>query len=162
MLISLPNEKIILKKHPHIVVLLFLFGLIALGWLSLILLSELFLGVIERRIAISLFSFVFSFVSLIIFLDWWYTRFYLTDLRVVKVRGIIGKTYDTIRLLNIEDISYSFGLVAWLFNFGTLVIESAGTYGKITFKYLPSPKKVQLEIEKQIGKTWLILDPIIR
>ena len=117
---------------------------------------------VERRILIFLLSFAFSFVSLIIFLDWWHTRFYLTNLRVVKVRGIIGKTYDTIRLLNIEDISYSFGLVAWLFNFGTLVIESAGTYGKITFKYLPSPKKVQLEIEKQIEKAYLIIDPIIR
>ena len=162
MLILLPNEKIILKKHPHIVVLLFSLGLIALGWLSLILFSKLFLGVVERRIAISLFSFIFSFISLIIFLDWWHTRFYLTNLRVVKVRGIIGKTYNTIRLFNIEDISYNFGLIGWLFNFGTLVIESAGTYGNITFKYLPFPKKVQLEIEKQIGKAYLILDPVIR
>ena len=162
MLILLPNEKIVLKKHPHIVVLLFSLGLIALGWLGLILLSKLFLGVIERRILISLFSSVFSFVSLIIFLDWWHTKFYLTNLRVVKVKGIIGKTYDTIRLLNIEDLSFSFGLIGWLFNFGTLVIESAGTYGKISFKYLPFPKKVQLEIEKQIGKTYFILDPIIR
>jgi len=158
MLILLPNEKIILKKHPHIVILLFPLGLIILSWLGLILFSELFLEAVERRILISLFSFAFSFVSLIIFLDWWYTRFYLTNLRVAKVRGIIGKTYYTIRLLNIEDISYSFGLIGWLFNFATLVIESAGTYGKITFKYLPSPKKVQLEIEKQIGKTYSILD----
>ena len=162
MLILLPNEKVILKKHPHIIVLLFSLGLIALGWLSLILFSKLLLGVIERRIAISLFSFIFSFVSVIVFSDWWYTRFYLTNLRVAKVRGIIGKTYYTIRLLNIEDISYSFGLIGFLFNFGTLVVESAGTYGKITFEYLPSPKKVQLEIEKQIEKAYFTLDPIIR
>jgi len=151
MLILLPNEKIILKKHPHIVVLLFLLGLIAFGWLSLILFSKLLLGAIERRIIISFLIFAFSFISLIIFLDWWYTRFYLTNLRVVKVRGIIGKTYYTIYLLNIQDISFNFGLIGFLFNFGTLIIESAGTYGKITFNYLPSPKKVQEEIEKQIG-----------
>lgn len=125
-------------------------------------LSKLFLWVAERRILISLFSFAFSFVSLIAFLDWWYTRFYLTNLRVVEVKGIIGKTYDTIRLLNIEDLSFSFGFIGWIFNFGTLVIESAGTYRKITFKYLPSPKKVQLEIEKQIGKAYHILDPVIK
>lgn len=162
MLTLLPNEKIILKKHPHIVVLLFSLGLIALGWLGLILLSKLLLGVVERRILISLLSFAFSFVSVIAFLDWWHTRFYLTNLRVVKVRGIIGKTYDTIRLFNIEDLSFNFGLIGFLFNFGTLVIESAGTYGKITFKYLPFPKKVQLEIEKQIEKAYLILGPIIK
>jgi len=146
----LSNEKIILKKHPHIVVLLFSLGLIILVWLILILLPKLFLGVIEKRAVILLFSFAFSFIALVIFLDWWYTRFYLTNLRVIKVRGIIGKTYSTIYLLNIQDISFNFGLIGWLFNFGTLVIESAGTYGKITFNYLPSPKKVQLKIEKQI------------
>lgn len=147
----LSNEKIILKKHPHIVVLLFSLSLIILVWLILILLPKLSLGVIEERTTTLLFSLTFSFISLIIFLDWWYTRFYLTNLRVVKVRGIIGKTYSTIYLLNIQDISFNFGLIGFLFNFGTLIIESAGTYGKITFNYLPSPKKVQLKIEKQIG-----------
>jgi hypothetical protein len=46
------------------------------------------------------------------------------------------------------------GLQIWnlgrIFGFGDIEIESAGTYGKIIFSFIPSPLKLQGEIEKAI------------
>jgi hypothetical protein len=53
-------------------------------------------------------------------------------------------------LKNVEDITCSFGILGRIFGFGDLEIESAGTYGKMTFEGLPKPKRIKwrIEIEK--------------
>jgi uncharacterized membrane protein YdbT with pleckstrin-like domain len=74
----------------------------------------------------------------------------LTNFRLIKERGIIGKKFMAIRLDNIEDITCSYGFWGRIFRFGDLTIESAGTYGKIVFEGLPRPKKIKWMIERQI------------
>jgi hypothetical protein len=54
-----------------------------------------------------------------------------------------------IRLENIEDITCSFGILGRIFGFGDLDIESAGTYGKMIFKGMPSPMKIKWRIESE-------------
>lgn len=77
-------------------------------------------------------------------------RLYLTNYRLVKGRGIIGKKFTSIWLEKIEDISCSYGIIGLIFGFGDLEVESAGTYGKIVFKGIPLPKSTKHRIEMEI------------
>ncbi len=50
----------------------------------------------------------------------------------------------------VQDVTCKFGILGRIFGFGDIEIESAGTYGKIVFGFLPSPRKLQEKIEKAI------------
>jgi uncharacterized membrane protein YdbT with pleckstrin-like domain len=54
-----------------------------------------------------------------------------------------------IELDKIQDITCSYGILGRIFGFGNLIIESAGTEGKMTFEGLPRPEKIKWEIEKE-------------
>jgi hypothetical protein len=54
-----------------------------------------------------------------------------------------------IRLDNIEDITCSYGIWGRIFSYGDLIIESAGTYGRMVFKGMPSPIKIKWKIENE-------------
>ena len=85
-----------------------------------------------------------------IFLHWVCINYYLTNLRLIEERGIIGKRIVSIWLNKVQDITCTFGIFGRIFGFGNLEIESAGTYGKIVFDALPNPLKLKEEIEKAI------------
>ena len=93
-------------------------------------------------------SFATLFLMIIFYLDWKFNRLYLTNTRLIKERGIIGKSFMSIWLKNIEDITCSFGIWGRILRFGNLIIESAGTHGKMVFERMPSPKKIKFRIER--------------
>ena len=97
-----------------------------------------------------LFGASWSFVMTVVFLDWICTKYYLTTMRLIEERGIIGKRIRTIRLDKVQDVTCKFGILGRIFGFGDIEIESSGTYGKIVFRSLPSPQTLQGEIEKAI------------
>jgi uncharacterized membrane protein YdbT with pleckstrin-like domain len=155
-LFLLPDEKIVLKTNPH-----WLFVVIPLLGISLFFLLYLFfacpfLGIVYKGLesACHIISFfILFFLSVVFYLDWKFNRLYLTNFRLIKERGIIGKRLMAIRLENIEDITCSFGILGRIFGFGDLEIESAGTYGKMIFKGMPSPMKIKWRIESERKKS---------
>ena len=150
----LPDEKIIFKTNPHWlfivipVIAIFLFWIVYLlfvcSFIGNVLLDEL----VNFCILISSLTSVFLIVFF--YLDWKFNRLYLTNLRLIKGRGIIGKRFMSIRLDNIEDIICDFGIWGRIFGFGNLIIESAGTYGKMAFNGTPKPRKIKWMIEKEM------------
>jgi uncharacterized membrane protein YdbT with pleckstrin-like domain len=92
--------------------------------------------------------FAFFFLTLVFYLDWKFNRLYLTNQRLIKERGIIGKRFMAIGLDKIQDITCIYGILGRIFGFGNLIIESAGTYGKMIFEGLPKPKRIKWKIEK--------------
>jgi uncharacterized membrane protein YdbT with pleckstrin-like domain len=56
----------------------------------------------------------------------------------------------SIWLDKVQDVTCKFGILGRIFGFGDIEIESAGTYGRIVFNFLPSPQKLHNEIEKAI------------
>lgn len=150
MLIS--NEQIVYKANPHWIFLFVSVAQIFLFFLLYLFFACPFLGFIayslEHYCYIAAFLILF-FISLIFYLDWKFNRLYLTNFRIIKERGIIGKRYMSIHLKNIEDISCYYGLWGRIFQFGDLIIESAGTYGKIIFKGISKPMKIKWGIERE-------------
>ena len=149
----LRDEKIIYKTNPHwlfivIPVLgIFLFWIIYMfficSFIGAVLLIEL------ANFCIYFTSFASAFLIIVLYLDWRFNRFYLTNLRLIKERGIIGKQYMSINLENIENITCNFGIWGRIIGFGDLIIESAGAHGKMTFEKLPRPMKIKWSIEKE-------------
>ena len=148
------NEKLIYKTNPHwLFIVIPIFG-IFIFWLVYLLFICSFIGgvlLIELvNFCISFTSFASAFLVLVLYLDWRFNRFYLTNLRLIKERGIIGKSFMTINLENIENITCNFGIWGRIFRFGDLIIESAGIHGKMVFEKLPRPMRIKWRIEKKL------------
>ncbi len=91
----------------------------------------------------------------IIYQEWKYNRLYLTNFRLIKEREIIGKRYMAIGLDKIQDITCSYGILGKIFDFGDLIIESAGTEGKIVLEAILSLKKLRWMIKREASKSGL-------
>ena len=147
----LPNEQIVFQTNPH-----WLFLIVSLGQILLFFLLYFFFACpLLRYVEISFehYCYVASlmilvFISLIFYLDWRFNRLYLTNFRLIKERGIIGKRYMSVRLPDIQDITCSFGILGRILEYGDLTIESAGTHGQMVFKGIPRPRKIKILIDK--------------
>jgi uncharacterized membrane protein YdbT with pleckstrin-like domain len=138
-------EKIIFRVHPHWLYMAFPESLLIIfGFVFLKLAYDVPYWII------TLFIGVWLLAMLMVFLDWLSINYYLTNLRLIEERGIIGKRIMFIPLDKVQDITCKFGILRRIFGFGDLEIESAGTFGKITFSFLPHPRKLKEEINKAI------------
>jgi len=148
----LPEERVIFKTHPHwLFVVVPEVGLAAMGILAFKCLPFLLeQQLILQRWAILLLGAAWSLVMVVIFLDWICTKYYLTNLRLIEERGIIGKRIMSIWLDKVQDVTCKFGILGRIFGFGDIEIQSAGTYGKIVFGLLPSPREIQKQVERAI------------
>ena len=152
--VILPNEKVIFRVHPHWLVL-------AVPEVCLWILTGLFikylpivLEAMEPRFTAQIcviLAGAFIFVGVVIFLSWLCTSYYLTNLRLIDKRGIIGKRIVSISLDNVQDVTCTFGIWGRIFSYGDIEIESAGTYGKIVFEFVPRPEEIQERIESALS-----------
>ena len=149
----LANEKVIFHAHPHFLFLLGPLLLLLFLWLAIsIWICPVWAAVDLAILCPFNHTMVMLFVSSVVFLDWLTNRLYLTNFRVIKERGIIGKRYTSIWLAKIQDVSSRVSFIGEIFGFGDLLIESAGELGQERFKGLPEPFKIQGMIEREIGK----------
>lgn len=148
----LPGEKVIFKTNRHwldLAVPLFSITTVCASYITLMplffpedisILRELTLAFIASCL----------FLMIVVFLNWYCIRYYLTNKRLIEERGIIGKKTMSIWLRRVQNVTSSFGVLGRIFGFGDIFIESAGTRGKIVFDFLPAPQKLKHEIEKAI------------
>jgi len=152
----LPDEKIIFKTNPHWLFIVIPVVVIFIFWIIYLLIVCSFIGAVLLyefvNFCILTSSFASVFLIAVLYLDWRFNRLYLTNLRLIKERGIIGKRFMSIMLDNIEDIICDFGIWGRIFGFGNLIIESAGTHGEMVFKGMPKPRKIKCRIEKEMFK----------
>jgi len=146
-----PQEKVIFKTNPHrLFVLVPEVALVAVGTVVVRYLHPLLSPQIPTPWFLIIFGGLWSFMMIVIFLHWVCIKYYLTNLRLVEERGIIGKRIMSIWLNRVQDVTCSFGILGRIFGFGDIEIESAGTYGKIVFSFLPAPRKLREQIESAV------------
>ena len=139
------EEKIIFKVHPHwLYVVVPELALAVLGFIFLNFAYALPYSILTLLIS------ALAFAMIVILLDWLCINYYLTSLRLIEERGIIGKRIVIIPLDRVQDVTCRFGILGRIFGFGDLEIESAGTYGKIVFNFISNPSKRKEEISKAI------------
>jgi uncharacterized membrane protein YdbT with pleckstrin-like domain len=146
----LPNEQLVYITNPHWLFLFVSLGQIFFFFILYYFVICPFLGLIAnpfKNCCYLVSLFILIFVDLVFFLDWRFDRLYLTNLRIIRERGIIGKRYMSIRLADIEDIACIYGTIGRFLGYGDLIIESAGKQGVIVFKRISRPNKVRLLID---------------
>jgi uncharacterized membrane protein YdbT with pleckstrin-like domain len=147
------NGKVILDTPPHILFLIIPILAADMVWvLYVFLICPLLISPLIDGNCIWVSCLSLLFLIIILALDWSNNRLILTNLRLIRERGIIGKTVMEIRLGKIHDIKVYFGILGRILGFGAIEIESAGTFGKIVFRGIPSPRRIKRLIEKEIGK----------
>lgn len=89
------------------------------------------------------------------FLSWFFNIYIVTDRRVIDIdfKYLLYKHTAEAELNKIQDLSYiSGGLVATIFNYGNVLVETAGEIPNIEFDSVPHPGKVVEAIRNLTGK----------
>ena len=147
----LPNEQIVFQANPHWLFLLVSMGQILLFFFLYYFFACPLLGFMAHALEHYCYLaalLILIFISLVFYLDWKLNRLYLTNIRLIRENGIIGKRYMSVHLSNIEDITCTFGILGRILGYGDLSIESAGTHGQMVFKGISRPIKMKTLIER--------------
>ena len=98
------------------------------------------------NVAFYIFLFVlFLGMAFRCFLLWFFNVYIITDERIIDVDflSMIYKNISTAKLENIEDVTKkTSGISASLFDYGTILIQTAATQNEFEFEHVPHPAKV--------------------
>lgn len=80
------------------------------------------------------------------------TKYLITNKRVARRYGIISEDFKSATFKHITSVRTKQGLIGKIFNFGNIIIDTAGTGIGVDFvwKYIKDPVKVKNMIEKHI------------
>lgn len=159
------DEKIILVLRQHPItqfksVFVLLFSFLFVPWLLRVAGLMAFLPD-QFRLAFNFFLFVlFLGMTFRCFLLWFFNVYIITDERIIDVDflSMIYKNISTAKIENIEDVTkQTSGIMASLFDHGTILIQTAATKNEFEFEHVPHPAKVvkllnELVIEEEREK----------
>jgi len=98
-------------------------------------------------------TFGFALVS---FLRWFFNIYIVTNQRVVDIdfKYLLYKEFSEAKLTKIQDLTYtSGGIIAALFNYGDILVETAGEVPNIEFEKVPHPDRIVQTLSELTGKT---------
>lgn len=87
---------------------------------------------------------------------WYYDYFIITNRRVVDFtrKPFIYETRNETQLSRVQDVLVVFpNPVCLLFNFGNVLVQTAGMAGQLTFRYAARPHQVQARLLDLVGQT---------
>lgn len=152
------DEKIILiqRRHwlPFIIEIIFLIIIAILPFFIFIFLEILPPQINQIIITYLNYYFFFSFAlvlilwiaSMIIWTNYYLDILILTNKRIIDIEqiGLFARDEAEIRYENVEDIKIEvIGIIASVFKFGNIHIQSAGESREIIIKNIPHPEKIK-------------------
>jgi len=151
------KEKIILLLRRHLVtnvswlvmtLVAALLPLVTVGFISLSFIPGRYRLIIT--LVWYLLTFAFAFEK---FLTWFFDVNIITDERIVDIDfpTILYKDISETKIDQIQDVSIKVGgFIRSLFNFGDVLIQTAGTVPEIRFDAVPNPEQVSRILNKLI------------
>lgn len=146
---------------PWIVISIFLFALPFL--LMLLFMLPLFHNVSIfgflppqfRQLLLLFYLLLILAYALIKFITWFFNIFFVTNKRIVIVKfsSLVYKDVFATKLNLVQDTSFSqIGIIRSFFDFGDVMIQTAGAAPNFIFEAVPRPETVVQIIEDLIGK----------
>jgi membrane protein YdbS with pleckstrin-like domain len=84
--------------------------------------------------------------------EWQIERVLVTNKRIVEVSGIITRRVASMPLGKVTDLTYKRGPVARLFNYGELILESAGQKQALeSISYIPRPDEFYRDFTEMLN-----------
>lgn len=99
-----------------------------------------------------LLIFTFAFVN---FISWYFNVSLITEKRVVDVNfsDLVYKNVSATKLSLVQDASFlQIGVIQSLFDYGDVLIQTAGSLDNFNLKAVPYPEKTVQIVESLIGK----------
>lgn len=157
----LPGENLIIKDHPHWVVLIksVLFPVL-LGILVLIadftVLGPDNIYVPHLRTILSLGVLALALLWLIIvWIRWQSTTYTLTDQRIKIETGVLGRQEKVIPIDRVQDCTTMMSVMGRMLGYGRVEVDAAGAQGAEVLNHLPNPgtfrDQVFMQSEKRRG-----------
>ncbi len=88
-----------------------------------------------------LITFAYAFEA---YLNWYFNVYIVTDKRLIDIDfyGAMIVNVSEAPIATVQDVSYSLrGIAPTLFNYGSVIIETASERGKLEFELVPTPAK---------------------
>jgi len=148
------DEEVILFMRQHIIVLIpkLILGIVIL--LAPFVIFPFLIRFLQSPIEIpagyvvvgTVFWYVASFgFFLTVFLQWYFNIFIVTDKRIIDIDFLyfLYKKFAEAQLFRIQDVSFrTGGIMATMFNFGDVMIQTAGELPNFVFEKVPRPSDV--------------------
>lgn len=148
----MPDEKVVYDARPH----LLYFALPAAWGLPILLLlagnarSSGFLADLFRWVLYPA-SAVWVGWTVWHMLQWWFTRFTVTNYRVIWRVGVVARDGVEIPLDRVSNVNFHQSMLERVLGAGDLIIESSGQDGQSRFSDVRHPDDVQLRIHQEIA-----------
>lgn len=84
------------------------------------------------------------------FLNWFTSKYVVTNERILTQHGVIRRYGRTMPLSRVNDVSFDHGLIDRMLGCGTLVVSSAGELGQLVLDDVPRVERVQREIYRLV------------
>lgn len=144
------NEKIVLvlRQHPITQLKNTLTLILAAVIVPFLLSKSGFFGSLPEKYLIAAYFFgIILILGLFTraFLLWFFNVYIITDERIIDVDfdSMIYKNISSAKIENIEDITtQTMGPMASIFDFGTILLQTAGEKTEFEFDHVPHPSKV--------------------
>jgi membrane protein YdbS with pleckstrin-like domain len=155
-----PDEKIIFRVHRHWVTLVLSYIKAFLSLLVIFLIIY-FVGparIYSSLIALAMFAIWFLVTMVYIFFEWivwWLDLYILTTKRIVDIeqRTLFSRQVSETSLDRIQDVTFEIkGVLATLFNYGNVRVETAGSETIISLDQVGDPEKLQKTIFNTANK----------
>ena len=133
------DEIIVTSFRPHWKTLFIPFGWFVLGLIAIAVIFWIFGGTSFDWILV--LAVVIAVLVLVAkpLIDWWVTRYVLTNERLITRTGLIAKSGVEIPLENITNVNFSQSFFERILGAGDLLVESAGSMGQSKFANIPHP-----------------------
>jgi len=99
-----------------------------------------------------LFTTTFIFIS---FITWYFNLNIVTEKRIVDIEfeGVVYKNVSATKITLVQDVSFSqVGVIRTVFDYGDVLIQTAGTIDNFIFEAVPRPEDAVHIVENLIGK----------
>lgn len=103
------------------------------------------IGIIVQIIG-GVYVMILTFATFIVWVFYYVTIEVITNIRIVDLeqRGLFHHTVSELHIDKIEDVtSESKGILATIFNFGNVYVQTAGTIERFVFKNVPAPDRIE-------------------
>jgi uncharacterized membrane protein YdbT with pleckstrin-like domain len=156
----LPGENLILKAHPHWVVLIKSIWLPIVAVVLVLIADFTILGsdpnYVQLRTFLSLGVLALALLWLIVvWIRWQSTTYTLTDQRIKIETGVFGRQEKVIPIDRVQDCTTRMSVLGRMLGYGRVEIDAAGAQGAEVLDHLPDPgtfrDQVFMQSEKRRG-----------
>jgi uncharacterized membrane protein YdbT with pleckstrin-like domain len=157
----LPGENLVIKAHPHWIVL------VKALWIPVVLLAVVLVADFtilgpdyyyqpNVRKVLSLSVLALALVWLIVvWVRWRSTAYTLTDQRIKIETGVFGRQEKVIPIDRVQDCTTKMSLLGRMLGYGRVEVDAAGAQGAEVLDHLPNPgafrDQVFMQSEKRRG-----------